>query len=78
MTAAARQASARTPVGQGSGKGIVAAAARRSDEAHDIHVSVSQIPCKIAAVDPAGGLAGLIVAEPGVRCWVGLPDADRS
>ncbi len=49
-----------------------------SDEAHYIHVYVSQIRRKIAAADPAGGLAGLIAAEPGVGYRVGLPDADRS
>lgn len=37
-----------------------------SDEAHYVHVYVSQIRRKIHAVDPDGSLAGLIVAEPGV------------
>ena len=37
-----------------------------SDEAHYVHVYVSQIRRKLEAVDEAGTLAGLIVAEPGV------------
>ena len=37
-----------------------------SDEAHYVHVYVSQIRRKIEAADEAGTLAGLIVAEPGV------------
>ena len=37
-----------------------------SDEAHYIHVYVSQIRRKIEAADPTGSLKGLIVAEPGV------------
>ncbi len=37
-----------------------------SDEAHYVHVYVSQIRRKIAAADPDGALDGLIVAEPGV------------
>ena len=37
-----------------------------ADEAHYVHVYVSQIRRKLAAADPAGELAGLIVAEPGV------------
>ena len=49
-----------------------------SDEAHYLHVYVSQIRRKIAAADPAGSLAGLIVAEPGVGYRVRLPDTDRS
>lgn len=49
-----------------------------SDEAHYLHVYVSQIRRKIAAADPAGDLAGLIAAEPGVGYRVRLPDADRS
>jgi two-component system KDP operon response regulator KdpE len=49
-----------------------------SDEAHYLHVYVSQIRRKIAAADPTGDLAGLIVAEPGVGYRVRLPDTDRS
>jgi two-component system KDP operon response regulator KdpE len=49
-----------------------------SDEAHYLHVYVSQIRRKIAAVDTSGELAGLIAAEPGVGYRVRLPDADRS
>jgi two-component system KDP operon response regulator KdpE len=37
-----------------------------SDESHYVHVYVSQIRRKLAAADPAGELAGLIQAEPGV------------
>lgn len=49
-----------------------------SDEAHYLHVYVSQIRRKIAAADPSGSLAGLIAAEPGVGYRVRLPEADRS
>jgi two-component system KDP operon response regulator KdpE len=49
-----------------------------SDEAHYLHVYVSQIRRKIAAADPSGGLAGLIVAEPGVGYRVRLGDAEQS
>jgi len=37
-----------------------------SDEAHYIHVYISQIRRKLKAADPDGVLDGLIVAEPGV------------
>ena len=37
-----------------------------SDEAHYVHVYVSQIRRKLEAADPTGSLHGLIVAEPGV------------
>ena len=37
-----------------------------SDEAHYVHVYVSQIRRKVEAADPAGSLKGLIIAEPGV------------
>jgi two-component system KDP operon response regulator KdpE len=37
-----------------------------SDEAHYVHVYVSQIRRKLEALDTDGSLAGLIVAEPGV------------
>ena len=40
-----------------------------ADEAHYVHVYVSQIRRKLAAADPDGALRDLIVAEPGV----GLP-----
>ena len=49
-----------------------------SDEAHYLHVYVSQIRRKIAAVDPTGGLVGLISAEPGVGYRVRLGEGDRS
>ncbi len=48
-----------------------------SDEAHYLHVYISQIRRKIAAADPSGELAGLIAAEPGVGYRVRVPDADR-
>jgi two-component system KDP operon response regulator KdpE len=47
-----------------------------SDEAHYLHVYVSQIRRKIAAADASGHLAGLIVAEPGVGYRVRPPDPD--
>jgi two-component system KDP operon response regulator KdpE len=47
-----------------------------SDEAHYLHVYVSQIRRKIAAADASGHLAELIVAEPGVGYRVRLPDPD--
>ena len=37
-----------------------------SDEAHYLHVYVSRLRRKLAAADPSGAAAGLIVAEPGV------------
>ncbi len=37
-----------------------------SDEAHYIHVYVSQIRRKLEAADPTGSTRGLIIAEPGV------------
>ena len=37
-----------------------------SNEAHYVHVYVSQIRRKLEAADEAGTLTGLIVAEPGV------------
>ena len=49
-----------------------------SEEAHYLHVYVSQIRRKIAAEDPTGALSGLIVAEPGVGYRVRLPETDRS
>ncbi len=47
-----------------------------SDEAHYLHVYVSQIRRKIAAADASGHLAGLIVAEPGVGYRVRPPGPD--
>jgi two-component system KDP operon response regulator KdpE len=44
-----------------------------SDEAHYVHVYVSQIRRKIEALDPEGTLRGLIVAEPGVGYRVSGP-----
>ena len=37
-----------------------------SDEAHYLHVYVSRLRRKLAAADPSGAAAKLIVAEPGV------------
>ena len=37
-----------------------------SDEAHYVHVYISQIRRKLKAADSDGALDGLIVAEPGV------------
>jgi two-component system KDP operon response regulator KdpE len=37
-----------------------------ADESHYLHVHVAGIRRKLAALDPDGALAGLIVAEPGV------------
>ena len=44
-----------------------------SDEAHYVHVYVSQIRRKLKAADPDGALDGLIVAEPGVGYRVAEP-----
>jgi two-component system, OmpR family, KDP operon response regulator KdpE len=44
-----------------------------SDEAHYVHVYVSQIRRKLAAADPDGLLEGLIVAEPGVGYRINPP-----
>ena len=49
-----------------------------ADEAHYLHVYVSQIRRKIAAADTAGDLGGLIGAEPGVGYRLRLPDPDGS
>ncbi len=49
-----------------------------ADEAHYVHVYVSQIRRKLAAADRDGSLHGLIVAEPGVGYRVRMPDSDRS
>lgn len=49
-----------------------------ADEAHYVHVYVSQIRRKIAAADPEGRLHGLILAEPGVGYRVRLPEAERT
>lgn len=49
-----------------------------ADEAHYVHVYISQIRRKIAAADPDGRLHGLIVAEPGVGYRVRMPETDRT
>ena len=43
-----------------------------SEEAHYVHVYVSQIRRKLEAADETGSLAGLIVAEPGVGYRIAL------
>jgi two-component system KDP operon response regulator KdpE len=48
-----------------------------ADEGHYLHVYVAQIRRKIAAVDPDGGLAELLVAEPGVGYRVMGRDPER-
>ena len=45
-----------------------------SEEAHYLHVYVSAIRRKLAAADPAGRLAGIIISEPGVGYRVVRPD----
>ena len=44
------------------------------DEAHYIHVYVSQIRQKLTLADPSGSLAGLIESEPGVGYRVRIAD----
>jgi two-component system KDP operon response regulator KdpE len=44
-----------------------------ADEAHYLHVYVSRLRRKLAAADPSGDAARLIVAEPGVGYRVGEP-----
>ena len=44
------------------------------DEAHYIHVYVSQIRQKLTVADPSGAVAGLIESEPGVGYRVRLSD----
>jgi DNA-binding winged helix-turn-helix (wHTH) protein len=46
-----------------------------SEEAHYIHVYVSQIRRKLSAADPQGLLERLIVAEPGVGYRIALLDS---
>jgi two-component system KDP operon response regulator KdpE len=48
--------------------------ANYAEEAHYVHVYVSQIRHKLAAADPAGLVRDLIVAEPGVGYRVGRLD----
>jgi two-component system KDP operon response regulator KdpE len=47
-------------------------------EAHYLHVYVSQIRRKLAAADPSGAVAGLIVSEPGVGYRVRLTEKPPS
>jgi two-component system, OmpR family, KDP operon response regulator KdpE len=49
-----------------------------SDEAHYVHVYISQIRRKLAAADPTGSVADLIVSEPGVGYRIASPDLSRS
>jgi two-component system KDP operon response regulator KdpE len=49
-----------------------------SDEAHYVHVYVSQIRRKLDSADPEGRLHALIVAEPGVGYRIRTPGAERS
>jgi two-component system, OmpR family, KDP operon response regulator KdpE len=49
-----------------------------ADEAHYVHVYISQIRRKLAAADRDGRLHGLIVAEPGVGYRVQVPEVDQS
>jgi two-component system KDP operon response regulator KdpE len=49
-----------------------------SDEAHYVHVYISQIRHKLAAADPTGSVADLIVSEPGVGYRIASPDLSRS
>jgi two-component system KDP operon response regulator KdpE len=44
-------------------------------EAHYLHVYVSRLRRKLAAADPSGAVAGLIVVEPGVGYRIGDPGA---
>ena len=46
-----------------------------ADEAHYLHVYVSRLRRKLAAADPSGAAAGLIVVEPGVGYRIGDPGA---
>lgn len=46
------------------------------DEAHYLHVYVSQIRRKLGDADPSGRLRGLIVAEPGVGYRIARPDPE--
>jgi two-component system KDP operon response regulator KdpE len=46
-----------------------------SDESHYVHVYVSRLRRKLAAADPSGRAAAIIVAEPGVGYRVADPDA---
>jgi two-component system KDP operon response regulator KdpE len=48
-----------------------------SEEAHYVHVYVSQIRRKLEAADQTGSLAGLIVAEPGVGYRIASPREDQ-
>jgi two-component system KDP operon response regulator KdpE len=46
-----------------------------AQEAHYLHVYISQIRRKLAEADPDGELSGLLMSEPGVGYRVGMPGA---
>lgn len=50
--------------------------AEYADESHYLHVYVSQVRRKIAELDPAGELSGLIAAQPGVGYRITDPATD--
>jgi two-component system KDP operon response regulator KdpE len=49
---------------------------RYTDEAHYVHVYVSQIRRKLAAADASGTVADLIVSEPGVGYRILAPEVE--
>lgn len=49
-----------------------------TDEAHYLHVYVSQIRRKLGEADRSGRVRALIVAEPGVGYRIARPDADTT
>ena len=49
-----------------------------SEESHYVHVYISQIRRKLAAADPSGRLADLIVSEPGVGYRIGSLDPSET
>jgi two-component system KDP operon response regulator KdpE len=49
-----------------------------TDEAHYLHVYVSRLRRKLAAADPSGAAAHLIVAEPGVGYRIVAPERPES
>jgi two-component system, OmpR family, KDP operon response regulator KdpE len=49
-----------------------------SEESHYVHVYISQIRRKLAAADPSGSVANMIVSEPGVGYRIEAPDLSIS
>jgi two-component system KDP operon response regulator KdpE len=49
-----------------------------SEESHYVHVYISQIRRKLAAADPTGSVADMIVSEPGVGYRIESPDLSIS